>query len=61
MQLQHGKKYRVREQGSTYSELVTIDQVNAKGIVTITIGGLFGARIDLTPKRVAELEWETSQ
>ena len=61
MQLEHGKKYRVREQGSTYRELVTVEHVNAKGMVTITIGGLFGARIDLTPKRVAQLEWETSQ
>jgi hypothetical protein len=60
MQLQHGKKYRVREQGSTYSELVTVEHVSAKGMVTIAIGGFWGegGRLDLTPKRVAQLEWE---
>jgi hypothetical protein len=60
MKLQHGKKYRVNEQGATYSELVTIDHVSSRGVVTITVGGGFlgqGNRLDLSPKRVAQLEW----
>jgi len=59
MKLQHGKKYRVREQGSSYSELVTVEHVSAKGMVTITVGGFLGegGRIDLSAKRVSQLEW----
>ncbi len=58
MTLQYGKKYKVREHNATYYEIVTIDQVSSKGVVTIRLGGLFGGRLDLTPKRVAQLTWE---
>ena len=60
MNIQHGKKYKVREKGANYYEVVSVDQVSSKGVVTITIGGFLGqgGRLDLTPKRVAQLEWQ---
>ena len=61
MTLQYGKKYKVREHNATYYEIVTVDQVSSKGVVTIRLGGLFGGRLDLTPKRVAQLTWEEHQ
>lgn len=58
--IEHGKKYKVREKGANYYEVVSVDQVTSRGVVTITIGGFLGqgGRLDLTPKRVAQLEWQ---
>lgn len=59
MNLKQGKQYRVREHHATYTEVVEVEHVAKNGRVTITVGGFLnqGGRLDLTPKRVAELEW----
>jgi hypothetical protein len=61
MSIQHGKTYKIREQGSPCYETVSVDQVSSRGVVTVTMyggAGWYSHRLDLTAKRVAELEWE---
>lgn len=61
MSIQYGKTYKIREQGSPCYETVSVDQVSSKGVVTVTMysgAGWYSHRLDLTAKRVAELEWE---
>ena len=61
MNIQHGKTYKIREKGSAYYERVSVDHVSKKGVATVTMysgAGWYSHRLDLTPKRVAELEWE---
>lgn len=61
MNIQYGKTYKIREKGSPYFETVSVDHVSSRGVVTVTMysgAGWYSHRLDLTPKRVAELEWE---
>lgn len=59
MELQHGKKYNVTDKVTGHKDIVTLEHVSRKGIATINVGsGWAGIRIDLSPKRVAELEWK---
>ena len=61
MKIQYGKTYKIREKGSLYCERVSVDHVSSRGVVTVTMysgAGWYSNRLDLTPKRVAELDWE---
>ena len=61
MNIQYGKTYEIREKGSRGFERVSVDHVSASGVVTVTMysgAGWYSHRLDLTPKRVAELDWQ---
>lgn len=61
-EVQSGRTYQVRENGSQERELVEVEHVAQSGMITVRLltgGAVFGgSRRDLSAKTVTNLVWE---
>jgi hypothetical protein len=57
--MERGKQYRVQEKHTNRTEVVVVEHISKKGVVTVLFGGFLGlgGRLDITPEEVARLDW----